>query len=344
MITVERSTMEMVRTTQKPDPTVTVMIVNWNRQDYIKATLQHLREYWHPGMEVLVVDNASTDGTPAMIAAEFPEVRLISLPENVGQCKGLNIGLENSNAGVVISLDNDAILVPGSIKTILEKFEQYPKMAVLHGKIIDFDNREHVWWWEWYGLKKAEFEEREFATPWKIAEGLCALQRDAVLVVGGFPDEYFIMEAGRDLAIKLVEAGYELRYVPTVAFEHKSSAERETTDSFRLHSDRRMYFKLRNELWTLWKYYPIHHVIAKTLMKMGMWAVVMTKQGSFHTYRRAIWDAYRALPMILKKRKPVSRQTLKTIEYSRVRALKQLRGVMEWYYVVKSRASETTPK
>lgn len=344
MITIERTMREKLDKIESRYPTVTVMIVNWNRQEYIKATLQHLREHWHTGMEVLVVDNASTDGTPEMIAGEFPEVRLIALAENVGQCKGLNIGLENSNAEIVISLDNDAILVPGSMETILAKFKQYPKMAVLHGKIIDYDNREHVWWWEWYGYKKAEFEEREFPTPWKIAEGLCALRRDAVLEVGGFPEEYFIMEAGRDLAIKLVEAGYELTYVPSVAFEHKSSAEREKSDNFRLHSDRRMYFKLRNELWTLWKYYPIHHVIAKSLMKMGMWAVVMARQGSFHTYRRAIVDAYKALPTILRKRRPVSRRTLKTIEYSRVQALKQLRGVMEWYYVVKTRARGAAQK
>jgi GT2 family glycosyltransferase len=320
------------------------MIVNWNRRDYIKATLQHLRDHWYRGMEVLVVDNASTDGTPEMIASEFPEMRLMSLPENVGQCKGLNIGLENSRAEVVISLDNDAILQPGSIERILAKFSERPRLAVLHGKIIDYDNREHVWWWEWYGFKKSEYEEREFATPWKIAEGLCALRRDAVLEVGGFPEEYFIMEAGRDLAIKLVEAGYELTYVPGVAFEHKSSAEREKTDRYRLHSDRRMYYKLRNELWTLWKYYPIHHVIAKTGMKMAMWAYVMTKQGSLPTYARAIVDAYKGLPMIMEKRRPVSKRTLRTIEYSRVQALKQLRGVMSWYYVVKGKTRGAAQK
>ena len=91
------------------------------------------------------------------------------------------------------------------------------------------------------------------------------MRRAAVLAVGGFPEEFFIMAAGRDLAIRLVDAGYDIRYTPALTFWHKSSAERERVDRYRLHSDRRMYFKLRNELWTIWKYYPLHLATWRTL-------------------------------------------------------------------------------
>jgi GT2 family glycosyltransferase len=147
------------------------------------------------------------------------------------------------------------------------------------------------------------------------------------------------MAAGRDLAIKLVDAGYELIYTPEIAFFHKASAEREKTDRYRLHSDRRMYFKLRNELWTLWKYYPLHQAVAKTATKTAMWAVLMGKRGSFACYASAMADAYRALPTIARLRKPVSRRTIRTVEYSRLRAVTQLRGVMAWYYVLRSQKS-----
>src|SRR4051794_19397133 len=96
------------------EPTVSVLIVNWNRQDYIKETLSQLRKQPYPGMEILVVDNGSTDGTQDMITSEFPEVRLLRLEKNVGQCTGLNIGLENARAEIVISLDNDATYTDGS--------------------------------------------------------------------------------------------------------------------------------------------------------------------------------------------------------------------------------------
>jgi GT2 family glycosyltransferase len=206
---------------------------------------------------------------------------------------------------------------------------------VLHGKIIDFDTRDHVWWWEWYGFEEQVYQDREFPTPWKVAEGLCALRRSAVLSVGGFPEEYFIMDAGRDLAIKLIEARYAMLYTPGVVFEHKSSVDREKTDRYRLHSDRRMYFKLRNELWTLWKYYPLHHVFAKTPAKMAMWAFVMARRGSLPSYGQAMVDAFKGIPVIMKKRRPMSKATLRTVEYSRFRALGQLREVMSWYYIVK---------
>ena len=318
-------------------PEVSVLIVNWNRQDFIKETLEDLRDNHHyPGMEIVVVDNGSTDGTPAMIAAEFPEVRLLALPENVGQCKGLNIGLEEARADVVISLDNDAVLTEGSIENIVAKFRQRPKMAVLHGRIIDFDDRNDVWWWGWYGFDKETYWQTEFPTPWNIAEGLCAVRRDAVLQVGGFPEEYFIMAAGRDLAIKLIDASYEIIYTPEVGFLHKSSAGREQIDRYRLHSDRRMYFKLRNELWTLWKFYPVPQMVGKTLMKMVMWAAIMTRRGSLPCYGRAMRDAFKGIPTIRKVRSQVSSETIRTVEYSRFKAMKHLRGVMSWYYVVQN--------
>lgn len=328
-----------VQAKEEVKPDVSVMIVNWNRQDFIKATLDDLRDNHHyPGVEIVVVDNGSTDGSPAMIATEFPEVKLLALSENVGQCKGLNIGLEYARAEIVISLDNDALLTEGSIEKIVDKFRQRPKLAVLHGRIIDFDDRNDVWWWGWYGFEKETYRQREIATPWNIAEGLCALRRKAVLGVGGFPEEFFIMGAGRDLAIKLIDAGYEIRYTPEVAFLHKASAEREKTDRFRLHSDRRMYFKLRNELWTIWKYYPIHHVIIKTASKMVMWAAIMAKRGSLPSYASAMRDAFKAIPTIARKRTPVSSRTISTIEYSRLKALRYLPTVMSWYYVVKRNA------
>ena len=334
---------QVTEVTEEGKPVVSVMIVNWNRQDFIKATLEDLRDNHHcPGMEIVVVDNGSTDGTPSMIAAEFPEVRLLALPENVGQCKGLNIGLEYARADIVISLDNDAILTEGSIEKIIAKFRQRPKMAVLHGRIIDFDGGNDVWWWGWYGFDKETYWQREIATPWNIAEGLCALRRNAVLNVGGFPEEFFIMGAGRDLAIKLIEAGHEIRYTPEVAFLHKASAEREQTDRYRLHSDRRMYFKLRNELWTVWKYYPIHHIVVKTLAKMVMWAAIMAKRGSLPCYLSAITDAFKGIPTIARKRRRVSNRTIGTVEYSRLRAVKHLPTVMSWYYVVKRGANKSS--
>ena len=116
--------------TEEEAPAISVLIVNWNRQDFIKATLEDLRKHWYPGMEVLVVDNGSTDGTPDMIAEQFPEVRLLRLEENVGQCKGLNIGLESVRSDIVVSLDNDATLREGSFERIISKFRRHPRLAV----------------------------------------------------------------------------------------------------------------------------------------------------------------------------------------------------------------------
>ncbi len=313
-------------------PTVTVLTVNWNRRALLEDLLQDLRQQNYPGMEVVVVDNGSKDGSADMVVQAFPEVRLVRLSENLGQCAGLNAGLKAARSDIVISLDNDGLLEPGSVARIVAKFEERPRLAALQGRVIDYDSREEVWWWDWYGFDQARYGGQEFSTPWKVAEGLCALRRRAVVEVGGFAEEYFIMEAGRELAIRLIDAGYEIRYSPDIAFLHKAALERAVGDPTRLHSNRRMYFKLRNELWTVWKHYPWYRVIIKTIFKLLTGAALMLGPGGLGTYLRAVRDAFRGLPMILKNRRPARKQTIKSVEYSRIRAVRFVREVMAWYY------------
>jgi len=319
-------------TDPSPSSTVSVVIVNWNRVGFLRTALAGLRRHAHHALDIVVVDNGSADGSAVMVRSEFPEARLIALPENVGQCAGLNAGIEAARNDTVISLDNDAFVVEGSIPVIVEQFARNSRLAVLHGHIIDYDHGRDVWWWGWYGRDAKTYADTEFATPWKIAEGLCALRRSAVLGVGGFPDEYFIMEAGRDLAIRLVDAGYELRYHPAVAFRHMAALERVHDDRARLHGDQRMYYKIRNELWTLWKHYPLGRAIVGTSAKLVTGAVLMTGRRGLPTYFRAVRDAFAGLPAARRRRRPVSRRTLRQVEYSRVHAVRRLREVMSWYY------------
>jgi GT2 family glycosyltransferase len=313
------------------NPVVSVLTVNWNRRAFLEDLLRDLREQSVPGMEIVVVDNGSNDGSADMVAQGFPEVKLVRLYENVGHCAGLNAGLKAARSDIVVSLDNDALVAPGSMARIVVSFGAKPQLAALQGKIIDYDSREEVWWWGYYGLDQATYAEKEFATPWKIAEGLCALRRSAVLDVGGFAEEYFIMEAGRELAIRLIDAGYEIRYTPEIAFLHKAALVRAVADPNRLHSNRRMYFKLRNEIWTVWKHYPWHRVMIKTVFKLLTGAVLMLGRGGLRTYLRAVRDAFGGLPTILKNRQPARKQTIKAVEYSRLRAVRFVREAHTWY-------------
>jgi hypothetical protein len=88
---------------------------------------------------------------------------------------------------------------------------------------------------------------------------------------------------------------------------------------------------LRNEIWTVWKHYPWHSLITRTVFKMLTGAVLMRGRGGRTTYLRAIKDAFGGLPMILKNRHPARKQTIKAVEYSRLRAVRFLGEAHTWY-------------
>src|SRR5258708_10984485 len=93
---------------QIPRARVSVVMVAWNARQYVLECLESLREHCHCAYdEVIVVDNASTDGTPELVAEKFPEFRLIRNSENLGFAKANNIGIAESSHEYVCLVNSD---------------------------------------------------------------------------------------------------------------------------------------------------------------------------------------------------------------------------------------------
>src|SRR5579872_6898260 len=88
------------------DPLISVVVLNFRRQAELVHTLESIRAQTYHPREVIVVDNASGDDTPDVVSREFPEVRVLALPENIG-CAGRNRGVEAARGEWVVMLDND---------------------------------------------------------------------------------------------------------------------------------------------------------------------------------------------------------------------------------------------
>jgi GT2 family glycosyltransferase len=109
------------------EPTVTISIVNWNQRDLLRQCLRSIRE--HAGgvsQEVIVVDNASTDGSREMIREEFPEVRLIENAENLGYGRAHNQAMRRASGRFIFLLNNDVLLLPGTLPRLVSFLEQHP--------------------------------------------------------------------------------------------------------------------------------------------------------------------------------------------------------------------------
>src|ERR1700733_14598525 len=116
---------------------ISVVIVVWNAKKYVLECLQSLREHCETVCsEVIVVDNASSDGTPELVAELFPEFKLIRNTENLGFAKANNIGIAHSSGDYLCLVNSDVKFTGDCISPMLRYLEQNPRVAMLGPKML----------------------------------------------------------------------------------------------------------------------------------------------------------------------------------------------------------------
>jgi GT2 family glycosyltransferase len=238
------------------EPVISVVISTWNRVDALNVTLDALRRQEGPPFEVIVVDNASTDGTAARIREAYPEVRLIRMPRNEGPIPGRNVGFANARGEILVFLDSDTEPLPGALAAIHRRLHDDPKLGAVNPLQIDAKSDRPWWWWGPIGYPEAEFVDREFDNAFLIEEGANGVRRSVYEEVGGFEERYCFSNEGRDLAARVARAGYSVRYCPEARFRHHREASRPQSNPLYRRSGY-MYYEFRNDIWYTWRYYPV---------------------------------------------------------------------------------------
>ena len=119
---------------------ISVVIVGWNAKHYLELCLESLTKAPpHRSMEVLVVDNASTDGSVEMIEAKFPWVTLIKSNENLGFAKGNNVAIRQCKGRYIALVNPDVIVLPGCLDALAEFLDQNPKVGNVGPRVLNPD-------------------------------------------------------------------------------------------------------------------------------------------------------------------------------------------------------------
>ncbi|MEE9394017.1 MAG: glycosyltransferase family 2 protein [Planctomycetota bacterium] len=125
-------------------PDFSIVVLSWNTEALTKAclnALRHCREASELGDEVIVIDNASEDGSVAMIQREFPEVRLYENDRNVGYARGVNQGLRLATGRNVALLGSDTEVRPGTFDRMLTFLDENPEVGAVSPRLIHPDGR-----------------------------------------------------------------------------------------------------------------------------------------------------------------------------------------------------------
>jgi len=123
-------------------PRLSIVVVNWNTRALVARCLGSVRRTARDlGVEILVVDNASTDGSPELISEAFPEVCLLPQCENLGFARAVNAALRVATGTLVLLLNSDTLVPPGALARCVSALEEDPGVDVLGCRLVGEDGR-----------------------------------------------------------------------------------------------------------------------------------------------------------------------------------------------------------
>ena len=197
-------------------------------------------------IEVIIVDNASQDGTPERVAQEFPEGRLITNADNRGFAAANNQGLAAASGNYILLLNPDVIVHPGALAEMVIYLDKNPDVGLVGPRVFDSEKRvtltAHVPFsvatilWQYLGLDRlfpnwvyghyrrgCQYAEGPFEVGW--VSGCCLMMRREVYEqIGGLDDGLFLFAEEPDFCGRAAEAGWRTLFLPGASVTHYESS------------------------------------------------------------------------------------------------------------------------
>jgi rhamnopyranosyl-N-acetylglucosaminyl-diphospho-decaprenol beta-1,3/1,4-galactofuranosyltransferase len=237
-------------------PRAVAVIVTWNRRDLLLEALAALSAQSRPADAVIVIDNASTDGTSAAVRSTFPAVRLATLDVNYGGAGGFAYGMAlalSDGADVVWLMDDDTVPAPDALQVLLAARDQYPggPPALIASRVLWTDGREHPMNTPRMKPLASAAERRAAAaagcTPIRSASFVSILVEAADCRARGLPRaDFFLWNDDFEFTTRLLRGRAGL-LCPGSVVTHKTTVfggtEADPGDRF--------FYEVRNKIWTL---------------------------------------------------------------------------------------------
>jgi GT2 family glycosyltransferase len=252
--------------------TLSVIIVNWNAGRALDDCLESLFASKPVGaLEVLLVDNASTDGSQARAARDYPGIKILQNAENRGFAPGANQGLESAVGELILLLNPDAVLQPSTISLLVDFMNEHSEAAVVGPRLLNPDGtvqgsarRDPSPWTGLFGrdapvtrlFPNNPVSRRELPNlchagdaPLEVdwISGACLLVRRAAYEqVGGLDERFFLFWEDADWCRRFRKAGWKVYYLPTAVGTHRvgvSRAQRPMRSAIDFHRSAYHYYR-----------------------------------------------------------------------------------------------------
>jgi GT2 family glycosyltransferase len=267
------------------NPIITAIVLNWNGREYVEEAVSSLLEQSYPNLEIIIVDNGSTDGSRRLIEDRFgTKIKLITKQRNTGFADGNNTGIREAKGKYILILNNDAAAEKDWASELVKAAEKYPDVGMCASKVLDYFDRQvidtagHLIYRD--GLNRArgrlEKDEGQYDNPGEVffPSGAAALYRKEMLdEIGLFDEDFFAYGEDADIGIRGRLAGWKCLYVPAAVAYHRYS--RSTSG----YSPLKVFLVERNRAWVALKNFPVSLCLL----------------NPFYAAKRYLWQAYGAM-------------------------------------------------
>jgi len=209
---------------------VSVVVVNWNAGDALAACLASLAADGDPAREVVLVDNASSDGSTGVVRARYPGLRVIETGGNLGFAAGANRGAAVARGEVLVFVNPDARVLPGAIARLVDTLQHVPGAGIAGGGLLDERGRWQPAWARFaplphlfldttLGRAAERFRRAPHRVDW-VYGTFMAVRRDLFEQLGGFDAGYFLYGEDLDLCDRAARLGARTIFVPAARAVH----------------------------------------------------------------------------------------------------------------------------
>ncbi len=281
---------------------VSVVMLSYNRREDVAEGIGQLLSQEYENLEIIVVDNGSSDNTARMVLENFPQVTMIALEQNLGVA-AYNIGFDRAGGDYIVVLDDDSFPERYAIPRMVKEFEADPQLGV-----VAFDVRNHE---EFVragapgGDPKNNPHRTNTSCRYQLAFNGCGvgIRKQVLRQVGGYPEEFFLYWNEQDLAIRILDAGYHIRWFTDIISYHKYAPSNRS-------SLRAPFYYTRNLYWLTWKYFPPVRLLKDTL-RLFYLSFYYTFEQRSPVYLKATFSALYNLRRI--KRRPAGKEIIRRL-------------------------------
>jgi GT2 family glycosyltransferase len=248
-------------------PSVSIVIVNFNGRELLQQCLRTLLNTKYPNYDIVVVDNASTDGSAKETEAAFgydSRIKIVRNRENVGHAEGCNIGAKLTEGQYIIFLDSDIEFDSEDwLWELVKVMENDGSVGLAQAKIVLAEDKQRLdyvceavdalgTWAANYGSQEARLQEKFEILA--ASSGCSIIRREVFNQAGGFDADYFIYDDDTDLSLRVRLLGHRILFVPSAVVIHRGGILRGVSGRMLYHSSKnRMHTAIKNyELGNMW--------------------------------------------------------------------------------------------